>query len=70
MAEFHLDFEKPLVELKNKIHELQKFSETSKIDVSLEIAALQKKIEETRKDNTELLNNFYRKAVYELSNNN
>lgn len=49
MAEFHLDFEKPLVELKNKIHELQKFSETSKIDVSLEIAALQKKIEETRK---------------------
>lgn len=28
------------------------------------------KIEETHKDNTELLNNFYRKAVYELSNNN
>ena len=49
MAEFHLDFEKPLIELKNKIHELQSFSETSKIDVSLEIAALRKKIEETRK---------------------
>ena len=28
------------------------------------------KIEETHKDNTELLNNFYRKAVYELSSNN
>lgn len=31
---------------------------------------LLEKIEETKKDNTELLNNFYRKAVYEFSNNN
>ena len=34
MAEFHLEFEKPLIELKKKIEELEKFSVDNSIDVS------------------------------------
>ena len=48
MAEIMLDFEAPIAELKKKIEELHKFSSTSGIDVSAEIAALELKLEETR----------------------
>ncbi|MBN1269105.1 MAG: acetyl-CoA carboxylase carboxyltransferase subunit alpha [Kiritimatiellae bacterium] len=48
MATYVLPFEKPVVELENKLHELRNFSETQNIDVSLEIERMQKKIEDTR----------------------
>lgn len=38
--------------------------------IKMQKPILLEKIEKTKKDNSELLNNFYRKAVYELSNNN
>jgi acetyl-CoA carboxylase carboxyl transferase subunit alpha len=44
-----LDFEAPITELRKKIEELEKFSATSGIDVSSEIAALNGKLEETMK---------------------
>ena len=49
MSEIMLDFEAPIAELKKKIAELQKFSTTSGIDVSNEIAALNSKLDETVK---------------------
>lgn len=49
MATYVLPFEKPIVELENKLRELRHFSETQNIDVSLEIERMQKKIEETRR---------------------
>lgn len=47
MAEFHLEFEKPLVELKKKINELEQFSRENSIDVSAQTAALTIRLEET-----------------------
>lgn len=47
MAEFHLEFEKPLVELKKKINELEQFSRENSIDVSAQTAALTVRLEET-----------------------
>ena len=44
MAEFHLEFEKPIVELKNKIAELESFSKTNKLDVSAELEALNSRL--------------------------
>ncbi len=38
-----LNFEKPIVELKNKISELRTFTEEREIDLSDEIAKLEKK---------------------------
>jgi len=43
-----LPFEKSIAELENKLKELRSFSETQKIDVSLEIQRMQQKILETR----------------------
>ena len=40
MPEFHLEFEKPVIELKKKIEELKNFSEHNSIDVSEQIDAL------------------------------
>ena len=49
MAEFHLEFEKPLVELKKKIHELEQFSKQNSIDVSDLVKALHLRQEEMMK---------------------
>jgi acetyl-CoA carboxylase carboxyl transferase subunit alpha len=47
-----LDFEKPIVELQNKLAELKKHPETHSIDISWdeEVAIMEKKIEETRRE--------------------
>ncbi|MBR1953080.1 MAG: acetyl-CoA carboxylase carboxyl transferase subunit alpha, partial [Lentisphaeria bacterium] len=50
MADFYLEFEKPLSELKRKIEELENFSRSSNIDVSTELQALTVKLEEMTKD--------------------
>lgn len=46
-----LDFEKPIVELQNKLVELKKHPETHSLDISIEseIGQIEKKIEETRR---------------------
>ena len=44
MPEFHLEFEKPIIELKKKIEEMQKFSESNSIDVSDQIASLTERL--------------------------
>jgi len=46
-----LDFEKPIVELQNKLAELKKHPETHSLDISFdeEVALIEKKIEETRR---------------------
>ena len=46
---FHLDFEKPLVELKAKIRDLREYS-TDNVDFSGELAKLEKKADKLRKD--------------------
>lgn len=49
MPPYTLPFEKPVVELENKLKELITFSETQKIDVSQEIERMRKKIADTRR---------------------
>jgi len=46
-----LDFEKPIVELQNKLEELRKHPEAHSLDISVEeeVALIQKKLEETRR---------------------
>jgi acetyl-CoA carboxylase carboxyl transferase subunit alpha len=46
-----LDFEKPIVELQNKLDELKKHPETSSLGISFEeeVALIEKKLEETRR---------------------
>jgi acetyl-CoA carboxylase carboxyl transferase subunit alpha len=46
-----LDFEKPIIELQNKLNELKKHPETHSLDVSFEaeIALIERKLEETRR---------------------
>ncbi|AKJ64285.1 acetyl-CoA carboxylase carboxyltransferase subunit alpha [Kiritimatiella glycovorans] len=43
-----LPFEKPIIDLEEKLRELEKFSETQNIDVSLELERMKEKIETTR----------------------
>ncbi len=43
-----LDFEKPIVELEQKIADLRKFSENKKIDLSEEISSFEKKLEQVK----------------------
>jgi acetyl-CoA carboxylase carboxyl transferase subunit alpha len=47
----HLDFEKPIIELQAKLDELKKHPETHSLGISVEeeVALIQKKIEETRR---------------------
>ncbi len=45
-----LDFEKPIVELEQKIADLKKFSENKKIDLSDEISTLEKKLEQVKQE--------------------
>ncbi len=44
-----LEFEKPISELEAKVNELRSLSDSNQIDVSAEIAVLNKKLEETKK---------------------
>ena len=50
MSEIFLDFEKPIVELKKKIRELQHYSEQNNIDMSAELAALEARVRQTREE--------------------
>lgn len=50
MPPYALPFEKPIIELEKKLQELQNFSKTQNIDVSLEVDRMQKKIDETRQE--------------------
>ena len=45
-----LDFEKPIVELEKKIHELKSFISEKKIDLSSEVTKLEDKLEHLKKD--------------------
>ncbi|HLX71861.1 MAG TPA: acetyl-CoA carboxylase carboxyltransferase subunit alpha, partial [Verrucomicrobiae bacterium] len=47
-----LDFEKPIIELQNKLTELEKHPETHSLNISFdeEVAQIKKKIEETRRE--------------------
>ncbi len=45
MAEFRLDFEKPLFELQQKIEELKQFAADNKVDVANEIDTLSRRLE-------------------------
>src|SRR2546423_12465762 len=47
----HLDFEKPIVELQAKLDELRKHPETHSLGISVdeEVATMEKKLEETRR---------------------
>lgn len=49
MANPSLSFEKPIIELEERLRELKEFSEAHNIDVSSELADLQKKINETQR---------------------
>ena len=46
-----LDFEKPIVELQNKLAELKKHPETHSLDISVEeeVGLIEKKLEETKR---------------------
>ena len=46
-----LDFEKPIIELQNKLDELRKHPETHSMDISFEeeLQLIEKKLEETRR---------------------
>jgi len=48
MANLVLEFEKPIVELEDKVAELRSLSKTNKIDVTEEIAVFEKKLKETK----------------------
>ena len=50
MPPYTLPFEKPILELEKKLKELQTFSKSQNIDVSLETERMQNKITETRKE--------------------
>ncbi|MDG5786982.1 acetyl-CoA carboxylase carboxyl transferase subunit alpha [Evansella sp. AB-P1] len=50
MAEQQLSFEKPIVELKNKISELKAFTAEKEIDLSGEIEKLEERLEQLEKD--------------------
>jgi acetyl-CoA carboxylase carboxyl transferase subunit alpha len=45
-----LEFEKPIIDLENKIEELKRFTREEQIDLSDEIARLQNRLEKVRKD--------------------
>ncbi len=49
MPPYTLPFEKPVLELENKLKELTTFSETQKIDVSQEIERMRRRIADTRR---------------------
>jgi acetyl-CoA carboxylase carboxyl transferase subunit alpha len=50
MANFLLEFEKPLVELENKISDLKRFAEEKNIDVSRELELLSARARQLAKE--------------------
>ena len=50
MAEYHLDFEKPLVELRKKIEELKSFTTDKNINVNEELKTLEEKAEKMKNE--------------------
>jgi acetyl-CoA carboxylase carboxyl transferase subunit alpha len=50
LSKYALPFEKPIVELEQKVQELRSFSESQDIDVSQGIEHMQHKIDDTRRD--------------------
>ncbi len=50
MAEIHLEFEKPIVELRKKLLELQELSENNQLDLSSEINSLTTRMNQTMKE--------------------
>lgn len=44
------DFEKPIIELKNKIEELRRFSKDKSVDLTSEISDLEEKLQALRKE--------------------
>jgi acetyl-CoA carboxylase carboxyl transferase subunit alpha len=49
MPVYTLPFEKPIVDMENKLKELSQFSQSQQIDMSGEIARMEERIEETRR---------------------
>ena len=45
-----LEFERPIVQLRNKIVELKEFTKTSELDLSTEIEKLEARLEKLEKD--------------------
>ncbi|MBN1794234.1 MAG: acetyl-CoA carboxylase carboxyltransferase subunit alpha [Candidatus Omnitrophica bacterium] len=58
-----LDFEKPIVELENKIEELQHLTESGELDLSSEIGNLQKKLARLKKETYEKLTPWQRVLI-------
>ncbi len=50
MPEIHLEFEKPIVELRKKLLELQELSENNRLDLSTEINSLTERMNQTMKE--------------------
>ncbi|MPM60950.1 Acetyl-coenzyme A carboxylase carboxyl transferase subunit alpha [bioreactor metagenome] len=50
MPEIHLEFEKPIIELRKKLLELQELSETNKLDLSTEISSLTERMNQTMRE--------------------
>ena len=50
MADTVLEFEKPIIELEHKLHEWEKLSNSSNIDVSDELESLRSKLQQTMRD--------------------
>lgn len=50
MSAKHLDFELPIIELEKKIEELRRFTSKSKMDLSREVEALERKAERLKKE--------------------
>lgn len=46
----YLEFEKPLVELRKKLHELQNLAETNQVDLSVEINMLKQRLEKLEEE--------------------
>lgn len=50
MPEIHLDFEKPILDLRKKLQELQELSENNQLDLSSEILSLTERMNQTMKE--------------------
>ena len=50
MADIALEFEKPIIELENKLREWEKLSSSSNIDVSDELESLRNKLQQTMRE--------------------
>jgi acetyl-CoA carboxylase carboxyl transferase subunit alpha len=59
----YFDFEKPIEELEEQLHDLNKTQEKGKVDVSKSIAELMVKIEETKKEVYSKLNGWQRVQI-------